>query len=152
MGTSLLSPVPSPVNVCTCAGSRFPFLAPWGKGPRQHENKMTHCKGHSRTAPPGTCRFQDRGQERRQSRPPPHTGSGYYTYRQRREKGLRKMDLDTEGSRVRRQTYSSKWKGAVEQADWRAGLLPVGLLSHSCLRRPAASTARKITESLQRTP
>ena len=40
---------------------------------------MTHCRGHSRTAPPGTCRSQGRGPERRPSQRPPHTGCGCYT-------------------------------------------------------------------------
>lgn len=51
-------------------------------GERAHirtRNKMTHCRGHSRTAPPGTCRSRDRGRERHQSRQPRHTGCGCYT-------------------------------------------------------------------------
>ena len=42
-------------------------------------NKMTHCRGHSRTAPPGTCRSRDRDRERRRSQRPPRTGCGCYT-------------------------------------------------------------------------
>lgn len=48
-------------------------------------NKMTHCRGHSRTAPPGTCRSRDTGQERHQSRQPPRTGCGCYTCRGKTE-------------------------------------------------------------------
>lgn len=136
-------PVPSPMAVCACVcmctAQGSPSLLHWGRAQDSMRNKMTHCKGHSRTAPPGTCRFQDRGQERRQSRPPPHTGFGYYTYRQRREKELRIMDSDSEGPRVRGQTCS-KWEGATECGDWSALLLPAYFLSHRSLQPQGRSS------------
>ena len=66
--------------VCVCVQGVSSSLASGrGKGPCRVRNKMTHCRGHSRTAPPGTCRSQGRGPERRRSQRPPHTGCGCYT-------------------------------------------------------------------------
>lgn len=75
--------VPGPkwaLCVCVCVQGVSSSLASGrGKGPCRMRNKMTHCRGHSRTAPPGTCRSRGRGPERRRSQRPPHTGCGCYT-------------------------------------------------------------------------
>lgn len=49
--------------------------------PAHPRNKRTHCRGHSRTALPGTCRSRDRDQERHPSRRPPRIGCGCCTCR-----------------------------------------------------------------------
>lgn len=67
--------------VCACVAGRVSSSLASGRGRARvrTRNKMTHCRGHSRTAPPGTCRSPDRGRERRRSRRPPRTGCGCYT-------------------------------------------------------------------------
>lgn len=41
----------------------------------------TYCKGHTRTALPGTCRSRGTGLETHQGRQQPHTGSDYCTWK-----------------------------------------------------------------------
>ena len=69
------------VCVCVCVFKVSPphSLLEGGRARVRMRNKMTHCRGHSRTAPPGTCRSRDRGRERRRSQRPPRTGCGCYT-------------------------------------------------------------------------
>ena len=76
--------VPGPAGPCVCVcvcvqGVSSSLASGRGKGPCCVRNKMTHCRGRSRTAPPGTCRSQGRDPERRRSQRPPHTGCGCYT-------------------------------------------------------------------------
>ena len=65
----------------------------WGEGGWEGgsgwKGLSTHCRGHTRTGSPGTCRSLGRGLGTRLTLLPPHTGCGYYTCKRKtwRKKG-----------------------------------------------------------------
>lgn len=113
-----LAPTWTCVGTCVCVCALVKVSPPRSLlgGGRAHfctRNKMTHCRGHSRTAPPGTCRSRDRGQERHQSRQPPRTGCGCYTCRGKTESwennGLEPWGLQGQERNGHLQTGKDPW-------------------------------------------
>lgn len=120
-------------SVCVFKVSPPHLLLGGGRARDRTRNKMTHCRGHSRTAPPGTCRSQDRGRERHRSRRPPRTGCGCYTCVRETDAGKRQAWNWGGAPRVRRGMDTPKL--GRNRGDHTRGLV-WGWFSASCLLSP----------------